>query len=518
MPEYTSKNIVYNGIISSIKYGDVEIDFLFNDDTFIYFPHALIGIKSQSKFRPFHFPHINNSWSLCYHDNSIIFDRYNPEEMVKLCIENVTDVLNNAVEDDMSEIIREFSRYWCTDFNQYYSLLFVDDIVAYRQNNWLVSPKINFRMADCPNYEVPIFKLPYIPSITDIEWPIEKYSSFQAWVNKSSPEIEKEIQKYIKKMICKKDNKVMIIILLMDINIYIGIIIEYLNSIFKIKPKTLRQETIDSIFNGNHIFHRFIVNNYNAEGIIKSNILLDNLTFINKKILLIGAGTIGSNLSNLLVKNGAGIGENALFTIIDSDKYEPYNYSRHFLGIRCSGKNKAIVLKEEIEYTFPFINIDAINRPVQDIVFGYYDIIIDSTGEESLTQWLNEKIIKNDLCSLFISAWIHGQGVVAECLAIPNKKGACHECLHKSKYYRLADPSLLSIRDSCNSIFFPFPITASMYTVLLIIHALNKWVKDELTETIFFKQKLNPVGVIEEIEINKNERCPVCGMNYTEGL
>jgi molybdopterin/thiamine biosynthesis adenylyltransferase len=282
---------------------------------------------------------------------------------------------------------------------------------------------------------------------------------------------------------------------------------------YKLKVRNFRQETVDSIFNGKHIFYRFTIDNYDAEKIIKSNISLDNFTFINKKILLIGAGTIGSNLSNLLVKNGAGIGENALFTIVDNDNYEPYNYSRHLLGIKYSSKNKALALKEELEFNFPFIKVYADDKTVQNIDFEYYDIIIDSTGEESLTQWLNEKIITNDLCSLFISAWVHGKGVAAECLAIPNKEGACHECLRKSKYYSFTDSALLSIRDSCNSIFIPFPITASMYVVLLIIYSLNKWFKGELTATTFFSQKLNPVGGIEETLITKNERCPFCGKN-----
>jgi len=514
MPDYNSKNIVYHGKISTKKYGDVEIDFLFDDDAFVNFPHAIIGINSHNIFKPYHFPHIDNSWTLCYHDYSKVFDRYSPEKMVLFCIENTQNVLNEIIEDDMEEIKKEFPRYWCANDTHFYSLLLPTDTIAYIQDNWIVSPDIKVKIANGSTSEIQIFKLSNIPSIANIEWPLEEYTSFKSWINKSSSEIENKIQKYIKTMISRKYSKIKLIIHFEDINTYIGLTIEYIHSNYNLKLKAnFRQETVDSIFKGKQFFHRFTIDNYNAEKIIKSNIPFDNFTFINKKILLIGAGTIGSNLSNLLIRNGAGIGENALFTIVDNDIYEPYNYSRHFLGIKYSGKNKALKLKEELEFNFPFINIDANNKSIQDIDFGYYDIIIDSTGEESLTQWLNEKIITNDLCGLFISAWIHGQGVTAECLAIPNKEEACHECLRKSEYYSFADSSLLSIRDSCNSIFIPFPITASMYAVLLIIYSLNKWFKGELTKTTFFTQKLNPVGGIEEILITKNERCPFCGKN-----
>jgi hypothetical protein len=511
-PCLNSENIVYHGILPTEKYGNIEIDFLFEDNAFVDFPHALIGISSQGKFKPFHFPHIDASWTLCYHDHSKIFDRYNPKGMVQFCIENATNVLNGMIENDMSEIIKEFPSYWHTNTKKYYSFLSPDDTVACIQENWILSPNIQFKMTNESGNKACIFKMPNTPSIANIEWPIEKYSDFQAWINKTSPETEKEIQRYLKTMIGQKYYKICFIIFLVDINIYLGAYIEYKSSVYNMKGKAkLRPETIESVFKGNHIFHRFTIENYTDKSLIESNVSVDSFTFLNKKILLIGAGTIGSNLSNLLVKNGAGIGADALFTIVDDDKYEPYNFSRHFLGIKYSGYNKASSLKIELEYAFPFAKVNAVDISVQDIGFNNYDIIIDSTGEESLTQWLNEKIITDNLCALFISAWVHGQGVTAECFAFPNRKGACHECFRKSEYYGYLDLTDLPIRNSCNSIYIPFPITASIYTALLIINVLYKWLEGGLTESTFFTQKLNPVGGINKVIITKSEWCSLCG-------
>ena len=200
-----------------------------------------------------------------------------------------------------------------------------------------------------------------------------------------------------------------------------------------------------------------------------------------------------------------------MFTIVDGDRYEPYNFSRHFLGIKYSGYNKASSLKGELEYAFPFTKINAVAKFVQDIEFDNYDIIIDSTGEESLTQWLNEKIITDNICSLFISTWVHGQGSTVECFVLPNNKGACHECFRKSESYNTLDLTDFPIRNSCNSIYIPFPITASIYAALLVINVLNRWFEGRLTESTFFTQKLNPVSGIEETIITKSKRCPLCG-------
>jgi hypothetical protein len=117
------------------------------------------------------------------------------------------------------------------------------------------------------------------------------------------------------------------------------------------------------------------------------------------------------------------------------------------------------------------------------------------------------------LCTLFISTWVHGQGVAVECFVLPNNKGACHECFKKSENYNSLDLTELPIRDSCNSIYIPFPITASMYAALLVINALNKWFEGKLTKSTFFTQKLNPPDCIEEIIISKSEWCPLCGKN-----
>ena len=212
------------------------------------------------------------------------------------------NVLNSIIEDDMSEIIKEFPSYWHTNTKRY-SFLFPDDIIACMQENWILSPNIQFKMAKESDRDVPIFKLPTTPSIANIEWPIERYDAFQTWIGNTSPEKEKEIRKYLKTMISQKYYKICFIIYLIDIDIYLGVCIEYKSSAYNIKGKAkLRPETIESVFRGNHIFHRFTIENYTDKSLIKSNISIDSFTFFNKKILLIGAGTIGSNLGNILAK------------------------------------------------------------------------------------------------------------------------------------------------------------------------------------------------------------------------
>jgi len=513
-PDISNTNIVYRGILETKKYGNIDIDFLFDDDFFINFPHALIGINSQNKFKPYHFPHLDDTYCLCYHDGSYVFNRYDSEAMVSFCIENVIKIINETIEDDMNEILKEFPSYWRSTCINFYSYLAPIDNIAYIKENKIVSPSnlslINNEKLD----ETPIFKLHNTPSIANIEWPLENYASFKEWISKTAPETEHEIQKHINYMISIKFFKIMIILFLEDLDTYIGFTIEFKNASYNLKiKKKFHPEIVKIIFNGNHILHRFNITNYNAKKIINSNISIDFFTFVNMKILLIGAGTIGSNLSNILVKNGTSIGEDAKFSIVDNDKYEPYNYSRHYLGINYAGFNKANALKFDLEYAFPFAKINAIDDKIQNIDIGNYDIIIDTTGEEALTLWLSEKVHISNPNFVFISTWINGNGSSAECLIIPNNHNACHECFRHSKYYSSKNITELNLRDSCNSVFVPFPISASMYTALLVINVLNKWFSGKITETTFFKQNLSPISEVSEKIILKNKECPLCGIN-----
>ena len=43
---------------------------------------------------------------------------------------------------------------------------------------------------------------------------------------------------------------------------------------------------------------------------------------------------------------------------------------------------------------------------------------------------------------------------------------------------------------------------------------INKWLNGTL-DSNFFRQNLSPIGEIEALKIEKEEKCMVCGTNYT---
>jgi len=109
----------------------------------------------------------------------------------------------------------------------------------------------------------------------------------------------------------------------------------------------------------------------------------------NDTILLIGAGALGSTLSELLVRGRA-----QKLLVIDRDTLEAGNLVRHTLSLDEVGKNKAEALAARLESLSP--NVEAIGHPhhfppSNDRWKGKVreaDIIIDCTGEDETLRQL----------------------------------------------------------------------------------------------------------------------------------
>lgn len=79
-------------------------------------------------------------------------------------------------------------------------------------------------------------------------------------------------------------------------------------------------------------------------------------TLCKKKVLIIGAGAIGSSLANILVRGGLRV-----LSLADSDIVEPGNICRSSLRYTWSGKSKVDDLTNSLIQASPFINILPLN-------------------------------------------------------------------------------------------------------------------------------------------------------------
>ena len=502
--------IKYSGCINTEKYGDVHIDFELSD-TLVDFPTAKINQKSQHLFKPLHYPHLQKDWIICYHDNSVFFDCTKPQKYIAFIINSVKSILENYEHDYMAEIKKEFRSYWCAteiyygDFDITQSIFITETEVS------------NKRMQN--SYESFIIDVDDIPSIANIQWPLESIPDLFFWLNKVDYNY-KELNKYIYSCFRQKQSTIFIIINISNYELFLGIKISLSSSFVKIKSSKLHDRTIDiAIKNKNYFFTRFFIKKINPIELIFDN--LDNnsnsskSTLLYKKIALIGAGTLGSNLANILMRNGAGLpNAEASLVIIDNDIFEPENFSRHYLGLNYVGCSKARALEHDLKTKNTFANIQGKTESVEKFDLSDFDIVIDSTGEESLTLYLSKSVHKLKSSALFVSAWITDTGKIIEAFAQPNNaQSACFNCCRKSAIYTKAEIQKLPMRDSCQSIYIPFPVTASLQAAILVSKILNQHIQSPYKTTAFFKQNIEPIDKVQIEIIDKNRDCEICGKN-----
>jgi hypothetical protein len=125
-----------------------------------------------------------------------------------------------------------------------------------------------------------------------------------------------------------------------------------------------------------------------------------------KRVLLLGCGSLGAPVAELLAR--AGVGE---LHVLDKEVFEPENCARHVLGAGDIGLSKADALATRLRQLVPGLNIKSYRALAADWVRhvckpGNYDLVVNCTGESSirvmLTHYRNHSL---GPCPL-VHAWV----------------------------------------------------------------------------------------------------------------
>jgi tRNA A37 threonylcarbamoyladenosine dehydratase len=198
-------------------------------------------------------------------------------------------------------------------------------------------------------------------------------------------------------------------------------------------------------------------------------------TLENKRIIVVGCGTIGGYLADMLVKAGAGAGEGEL-VLIDPDGLSPANLGRHRLGFPYLEQNKASALKDELVRNMPDSTIKALPVNVQEANLSKADLIVDATGEQTVSDYLAS------VCSRIpqLNVWIEGPGVAVRALIRRTEQEACIQCLtsllRQGNYSSTVEnmPKVYA-GQGCESEYVPFPASVSIQAACLASEMIMDW-------------------------------------------
>ena len=161
-----------------------------------------------------------------------------------------------------------------------------------------------------------------------------------------------------------------------------------------------------------------------VRGIINTDILLD------KKVVVIGLGTGGSKVAVELAKSGVG-----MLKLIDYDRIEAHNISRHICGIYDIGRLKTHAVKDAILRHHPLAQVEIYNMDVSkslkefERIVNTCDLVIAATGSPAINNLTNEICIKHNIPAVYAAAWERARaGYVMR--VIPGQT-ACFNCVHE---------------------------------------------------------------------------------------
>ena len=211
----------------------------------------------------------------------------------------------------------------------------------------------------------------------------------------------------------------------------------------------------------------------------------DMLTLASKRLVIVGCGTIGGYLVEMLVKAGAGTAGGQL-TLVDFDSLYPQNIGRHRLGFPNLFSNKATSMAEELQRLAPGANICARPVDVKTVDLGNVDLLIDTTGEESLGHWLCRRYLPT---TPMLSVWVEGPGVAIRALLRTKGTGACYRCLcdasHKGQFTTIVGtmPMLLA-GQGCEGLYVPFPASVSVQAASLGGEMVLAWANNRFSPSL----------------------------------
>jgi hypothetical protein len=177
-----------------------------------------------------------------------------------------------------------------------------------------------------------------------------------------------------------------------------------------------------------------------------------------KKIAIVGCGSIGSTIAFKLSKSGI-----RDFVLIDPERLKVSNIGRHQLGMSYVGDNKAIALSKYLESQFiglkAISSANKVESPDAIDLLSDVDLIITAIGSDApaVEPWLSDKACKG-LIPQMLTCWLEANGISGH--ALSTKEGNNFNFDKTCNALNILDDdyaaSLLEEEVGCNSTYMPY--------------------------------------------------------------
>jgi len=336
------------------------------------------------------------------------------------------------------------------------------------------------------------------------KWPPKTVQQFLQWQNTLDPRCSKKIEQRLMEMFRTKATRVLVLI--HSPMVQYGIEVELTRTPTDLRKKVSLREDLYR-----RPIRRISIYRIDDKYLAGRN-LPGSKTLAGLKIGLIGCGTIGGYLAEMLAKAGAGTIGGKL-TLVDMGSFEPGNLGRHRLGFNSLLMSKAEAMRDELRRVAPGIDVVAVPGDAKEVNLGPLDLLIDATGEQGLTDWLTWKYADK---VPFLAAWVEGAGAAVRALMKAKPELACARCVSQpplKDQYRVFDvpPEVILRGHGCEGLYVPFPASASVQAAALAMEMVQAWLDGAETPS-FRTRVLDQTREVhfKDCSPQRYEGCPAC--------
>ena len=454
------------------------------DPTFLDLPR--VRLLEMPSSLPKAVPHLGADGSLCYlAKGTVVLDIYDPVGQSLACLHRAEIVFGQILKGEMVEdLAEEFFAYWdgwlCFVDMQSEDLGQQNCIVAQANGNplWFITDNeerttrklhsLDYKVTDRTVLTYRI-KTKAQPRPLTSHWPPVTVADILAWQSTLDSRCRRKIIQRIKEGQAKKAKGALILIESPLMTYGFAVIFDR-----QVGQKTRLADRKDFSFELKVMPVSVI--RIDDRYLAQRNIPKPK-TLAGKRIALVGCGTIGGYLSDMLVKAGAGSCGGKL-TLVDYDALLPQNIGRHRLGFPHLLANKAEAMAKELQRLSPGAEVHALPVDVRQVQLGKLDLLIDATGEESLGHWLCGRYRAP---TPMLSVWIEGPGTAVRALLRMSESGACYRCLWHSHRRGELQSTLDPLPDvlaghGCEGLYVPFPASVSVQAASLGAEMVLDWI------------------------------------------
>lgn len=218
-----------------------------------------------------------------------------------------------------------------------------------------------------------------------------------------------------------------------------------------------------------------------------------SLDLRSKSVLLVGCGSVGSDLALRLTSAGVG-----RLTVSDPDKFSEENLYRHTLSVRDIGWLKTEALAEEILRKHPWAEVVPSHKSLQNFqdssVLETFDLVIIAIGSPNAERVFAEYCTREEVRTPVISCWLEGYGIGGHAIiAIPETIG-CWHCAYVNprtltrglaSNLNFLEPDQVVMRNhgGCGTQFLPYSGIAAGYTAAIAADLAVRFLEGQVTNS-----------------------------------